>query len=87
MVSSNAFRRFTALYVSKHIFALDGEIDELVGHIYLFLKEQLELSTMPTLLGILHGTIIGVSSNLDHFLSCNPYEFIIEKNYFSSFHS
>ncbi|KAG7997224.1 hypothetical protein I3843_01G201200 [Carya illinoinensis] len=57
-------RRFTALYVSKHIFALDGEIGELVGHTYLFLKEQLELSTMPTPLGILHGTII------DQFIAC-----------------
>lgn len=57
-------RRFTALYISKHIFALDGEIDELVGHTYLFLKEQLEVSTMPPPSGILHGTII------DQFISC-----------------
>ncbi|KAG2722436.1 hypothetical protein I3760_02G128900 [Carya illinoinensis] len=57
-------RRFTALYMSKHIFALDGEIDELVGHIYLFLKEQLELSTTPPPSGILHGTMI------DQFIAC-----------------
>ncbi|XP_008227990.1 PREDICTED: uncharacterized protein LOC103327435 isoform X3 [Prunus mume] len=52
-------KRFAALYVSKHIFSLDGEIDEIVGHTYLFLKEQLELSTMPPSSSILHGTIIG----------------------------
>ncbi|KAJ7962664.1 Lipid-binding serum glycoprotein-like protein [Quillaja saponaria] len=57
-------RRFTALYVSKHVFALDGEIDEIVGHTYLFLKEQLELSTTPLPSGILHGTII------DQFIAC-----------------
>ncbi|XP_022723839.1 uncharacterized protein LOC111280697 isoform X2 [Durio zibethinus] len=57
-------RRFAALYVSKHIFALDNEMDEIVGHTYLFLKEQLELSTMPPPSGILHGTII------DQFIAC-----------------
>lgn len=57
-------RRYAALYVSKNIFALDGEIDEIVGHTYLFLKEQLELSTMPPPSGILHGTII------DQFIAC-----------------
>ncbi|XP_008227992.1 PREDICTED: uncharacterized protein LOC103327435 isoform X5 [Prunus mume] len=57
-------RRFAALYVSKHIFSLDGEIDEIVGHTYLFLKEQLELSTMPPSSSILHGTII------DQFIAC-----------------
>ncbi|KAF7135657.1 hypothetical protein RHSIM_Rhsim08G0250500 [Rhododendron simsii] len=36
----------------------------IVGHIYLFLKEQLEISTMPTPAGILHGTII------DQFIAC-----------------
>ncbi|XP_015069607.1 uncharacterized protein LOC107014262 isoform X2 [Solanum pennellii] len=47
-------RRYTALYVCKHI----GENldDEIVGHVYLFLKEQLQ---MPPLSGVLHGTIIG----------------------------
>ena len=44
-------RRFAALYVGKHIFALDNGIDEIVGHTYLFLKEQLELSTMPPFSG------------------------------------
>lgn len=53
-----------AFYISKHIFALDGEVDEIVGHTYLFLKEQLELSSMPPHSGILHGTIIGVVSLL-----------------------
>ncbi|KAG4195570.1 hypothetical protein ERO13_A06G117200v2 [Gossypium hirsutum] len=51
-------RRFAALYVGKHIFALDDEIDEILGLTYLFLKEQLELSNMPPPSGILHGTII-----------------------------
>ncbi|RWR82664.1 F-box domain-containing protein [Cinnamomum micranthum f. kanehirae] len=57
-------RRYAALYVSKHIFAFDDDIDELVGHTYLFLKEQLELPTMPPPSGILHGTII------DQFIAC-----------------
>ncbi|KAF8400195.1 hypothetical protein HHK36_013491 [Tetracentron sinense] len=57
-------RRYAALYVSKHIFAFDGENDEIVGHTYLFLKEQLELSTTPPPSGILHGTII------DQFIAC-----------------
>ncbi|KAI3990106.1 hypothetical protein MKX01_018767 [Papaver californicum] len=51
-------RRYEALYVSKHIFAFDGEIDEIIGQTYLFLKEQLERSTLPPPSGILHGTII-----------------------------
>ncbi|KAJ4826201.1 hypothetical protein Tsubulata_023790 [Turnera subulata] len=57
-------QRYRALYVSKHIIGLDGEIDEIVGHSYLFLKDQLEGSEMPTPSGILHGTII------DQFLAC-----------------
>ncbi|KAG8380276.1 hypothetical protein BUALT_Bualt07G0176500 [Buddleja alternifolia] len=57
-------RRFAALYTSKCILALDDEISELVGHTYLFLKEQLEISTMPAPSGILHGTII------DQFIAC-----------------
>ncbi|KAJ6690758.1 hypothetical protein OIU85_006952 [Salix viminalis] len=57
-------RRYTALYVSKRIFALDGEMDEIVGHAYLFLKEQLEFSDMPPTSSILHGTII------DQFIAC-----------------
>ncbi|KAB5543905.1 hypothetical protein DKX38_012017 [Salix brachista] len=56
--------RYTALYVSKRIFALDGEMDEIVGHAYLFLKEQLEFSDMPPTSSILHGTII------DQFIAC-----------------
>ncbi|XP_042496717.1 uncharacterized protein LOC122075666 isoform X1 [Macadamia integrifolia] len=56
-------RRYAALYVGKNIFQFDDEIDEIVGHSYLFLKEQLELSTVPPP-GILHGTII------DQFIAC-----------------
>ncbi|XP_075112160.1 uncharacterized protein LOC107827428 isoform X3 [Nicotiana tabacum] len=58
-------RRYAALYLSKHIFALGEEVDdEIVGHVYLFLKEQLEISKMPPLSGVLHGTII------DQFIAC-----------------
>ncbi|XP_068639072.1 uncharacterized protein [Aristolochia californica] len=57
-------RRYEALYVSKRIFGFDWEIDELMGHIYLFLKDQLEHSTMPPPFGILRGTII------DQFIAC-----------------
>lgn len=57
-------RRYAALYVSKHIFSIDCEMEEIVGHTYLFLKEQLEISTMPPPSGILHGTII------DQFIAC-----------------
>ncbi|XP_057459949.1 uncharacterized protein LOC130750381 [Actinidia eriantha] len=57
-------RRYTALYISKNIFSLDDELDEIVGHTYLFLKEHLEISTMPPPAGILHGTII------DQFIAC-----------------
>lgn len=56
------FRRFIALYITQHLFASDPQIDEVVGHSYLFLKEQLQLSVMPPHSGILHGTIIGRSS-------------------------
>lgn len=60
-------RRYTALYISKNIFSfsgLDGDTNELAGHVYLFLKEQLELSVTPLSYGLLHGTII------DQFLAC-----------------
>lgn len=57
-------RRFTALYISKHIFSLDDELDEIIGHTYLFLKEQLEIPIMPPPSAILHGTII------DQFIAC-----------------
>ncbi|XWS19230.1 hypothetical protein CRYUN_Cryun32bG0113000 [Craigia yunnanensis] len=67
-------RRFAALYVGKHIFALDNGIDEIVGHTYLFLKEQLEHSTMPPPSGILHGTII-VLDNLEE----NQHTFLLLK--------
>ncbi|KAL2932792.1 hypothetical protein RDABS01_015911 [Bienertia sinuspersici] len=63
---ANVFQgeRFTALYISRHILALDDGMDEIVGHTYLFLKEQLEVSTMPPPSTILHGTII------DQFIAC-----------------
>ncbi|XP_024971026.1 uncharacterized protein LOC112510010 [Cynara cardunculus var. scolymus] len=57
-------RRFAALYISKHLFSLDGEMDEIVGHTYLYLKDQLEITNMPASSGILHGTII------DQFIAC-----------------
>ncbi|XAR49785.1 hypothetical protein NMG60_11003924 [Bertholletia excelsa] len=57
-------RRYTALYVSKTIFSLDDELDEIVGHTYLFLKEQLEVLSMPSPVAILHGTMI------DQFIAC-----------------
>ncbi|KAI8528108.1 hypothetical protein RHMOL_Rhmol12G0125600 [Rhododendron molle] len=48
------------LYISVSTsFHLKDENHEIVGHIHLFLKEQLEISTMPTPAGILHGPIIG----------------------------
>ncbi|XP_051135317.1 uncharacterized protein LOC127254312 isoform X1 [Andrographis paniculata] len=57
-------RRFFALYTGKCIYSLDDELCEIVGHTYLFLKEELEISTMPAPSGILHGTII------DQFIAC-----------------
>ncbi|OAY83358.1 hypothetical protein ACMD2_04312 [Ananas comosus] len=60
----SAKRRFAALYVSANIIPLGGEIDELVGHTFLYLKEQLELPLTPPPSSILHGTII------DQFISC-----------------
>lgn len=47
-----------ALYVSKNIVASGSETDELMGHAYLYLKEQLDLSKTPPS-SILHGTMIG----------------------------
>lgn len=47
-----------ALYISKNILGVDTDIDEMLGHIYLFLKDQLQLSTAPAS-GVLHGTMIG----------------------------
>ncbi|KAL7100445.1 hypothetical protein ACP275_09G145800 [Erythranthe tilingii] len=61
-------RRFVALYLSKFIMLPveeeDDELSEIVGHTYLFLKEQLHISTMPPPSGILHGTIIGGVSGI-----------------------
>lgn len=60
----NSKRRFIALYISQHIFSSNLQVDEIVGHTYLFLKDQLQLSIMPPHSGILHGTII------DQFIAC-----------------
>jgi len=62
-------RRFTALHVSSNLLAgnksqADVDVDEVAGHVYLFLKEQLELATPSLSYGLLHGTII------DQFLAC-----------------
>uniref|UniRef100_A0A453L628 F-box domain-containing protein n=1 Tax=Aegilops tauschii subsp. strangulata TaxID=200361 RepID=A0A453L628_AEGTS len=59
----SARRRFQALYVSENLVPSGGEIDELVGHTYLYLKEQLERVAVPPS-SILHGTII------DQFIAC-----------------
>ncbi|KAE8772934.1 hypothetical protein D1007_54998 [Hordeum vulgare] len=59
----SARRRFQALYVSENLVPSGGEIDELVGHTYLYLKEQLERLAVPPS-SILHGTII------DQFIAC-----------------
>lgn len=55
-------RRFTALNVSSSLLFQNSksEVDEMAGHVYLYLKEQLELATLPLSYGLLHGTIIGV---------------------------
>ncbi|CAH2047805.1 unnamed protein product [Thlaspi arvense] len=50
-------RRFVALYISRNILRVDIDIDEMLGHISLFLKDQLQLSTTPAS-GVLHGTLI-----------------------------
>lgn len=47
-----------ALYISKNILGVETDIDEMLGHIFLFLKDQLQLSTTPAS-GVLHGTMIG----------------------------
>uniref|UniRef100_J3MYU1 F-box domain-containing protein n=1 Tax=Oryza brachyantha TaxID=4533 RepID=J3MYU1_ORYBR len=59
----SARRRFQALYVSENLVSSSGDIDELVGHTYLYLKEQLERPAIPPS-SILHGTII------DQFIAC-----------------
>ncbi|KAF3338870.1 F-box-like protein [Carex littledalei] len=61
---SSGRRRFMALYVSKNIVASGSETDELIGHAYLYLKEQLDLSKAPPPSSILHGTMI------DQFIAC-----------------
>lgn len=57
-------RRYLALYIGKYMFPTNGELDEMLGYAYLFLKDQLHLSTMPPPAAILHGTLI------DQFISC-----------------
>ncbi|CAK8574556.1 unnamed protein product [Lathyrus sativus] len=62
-----AKRRFMALHISQEILGCDHndkQVDEIVGHSYLFLKEQLQLSNLPSHSGILHETII------DQFIAC-----------------
>lgn len=57
-------RRFTALHVSSSLLSRNNskaDVDEVAGHVYLYLKEQLELATPPLSYGLLHGTIIGES--------------------------
>ncbi|CAJ1951480.1 unnamed protein product [Sphenostylis stenocarpa] len=67
---NNSKTRFTALYISQRIFASHPQnlqldhFHEIIGHTYLFLKHQLQLSIMPPHSGILHGTII------DQFIAC-----------------
>ena len=41
------------------MFAPEDEMDEIVGHAYLFLREQLEIPAVSAPSAILHGTIIG----------------------------
>jgi len=64
---SNSKTRFTALYITQCIFAsqphdpqLDHHFHEIIGHTYLFLRQQLQPFIMPPHSGILHGTIIGM---------------------------
>ncbi|CAN6452672.1 unnamed protein product [Victoria cruziana] len=63
-------RRYAALHVTRNVFSVTDEIDELMGHIYLFLKEQLEnaAGTLPT--RILHGTVIGTSTSSVYMCWC-----------------
>lgn len=52
-----------AFHISQEILGYDRndkQADEIVGHSYMFLKEQLQLSIMPLHGGILHGTMIGM---------------------------
>ncbi|KAI4325192.1 hypothetical protein MLD38_030610 [Melastoma candidum] len=57
-------RRYMALYISRNFFPFQGDMDEIIGHAYLFLKEQLVLSSMTPPSGIIHGTMI------DQFIAC-----------------
>jgi len=52
------------LHVSSSLLSRNNskaDVDEVAGHVYLYLKEQLELATPPLSYGLLHGTIIGES--------------------------
>ncbi|CAM6025837.1 unnamed protein product [Sphagnum balticum] len=66
-------RRYTALHASDSLLtsnsaggenACGNVVDEVVGHVYLFLKEKLELAAPSCSYGLLHGTMI------DQFLAC-----------------
>lgn len=82
-------RRFMALHISQQIFGSDPDVlqvDEIVGHNYLFLKEQLQLSIMPPPphSGILHGTMIdeligsGKSRDVAHELASRIWVAVVD---------
>jgi hypothetical protein len=63
------YRRYTALHASDSLLtsnsaggenACGNVVDEVVGHVYLFLKEKLELAAPSCSYGLLHGTMIGL---------------------------
>ncbi|KAH7425097.1 hypothetical protein KP509_11G039900 [Ceratopteris richardii] len=78
-------RRYIALFVSKSLFSFEdkyGDIDELAGHAYLFLKEQLQVPT-PMSYGFLQRTIIdqllacGEESDIAHKLAAHVWVAVI----------
>ncbi|KAG5000962.1 hypothetical protein JHK87_022034 [Glycine soja] len=56
--------RFETQKMEKNKNSRDEGIGKILGHTYLFLKDQLQPSIMPPHSGILHGTII------DQFIAC-----------------
>jgi hypothetical protein len=63
------YRRYTALHASDSLLtsnsaggenACGNVVDEVVGHVYLFLKEKLELAAPSCSYGLLHSTMIGL---------------------------
>ncbi|WJX42580.1 hypothetical protein P8452_29796 [Trifolium repens] len=81
-------RRFMALHISQQIFGSDPhvlQVDEIVGHSYLFLKEQFQLSIRPPPhSGILHGTMIdeligsGKSRDVAHELASRIWVAVVD---------